>query len=97
MPDASEYTRSTCSLNQWVRKSCGLNHEGRGLKNISVPCLNCGCGDRWCRHLSSLRGILPRLIGTVTYMMLKANDSVLLAPCHDEFYGPRSDYVRQVA
>ncbi|GFS48155.1 hypothetical protein TNCV_2295781 [Trichonephila clavipes] len=32
----SEYTRSTCSLNQWVRKSCGLNHECRGLENISL-------------------------------------------------------------
>ncbi|GFU95381.1 hypothetical protein TNCV_1484531 [Trichonephila clavipes] len=54
----SEYTQSTCSLNQWVRKSCGLNHECRGLENISslsVPCLNCGGGDRWCRHLSSFR------------------------------------------
>ncbi|GFU76908.1 uncharacterized protein TNCV_4520641 [Trichonephila clavipes] len=26
-----------------------------------VPCLNCGGGDRWCRHLSSLREILPSL------------------------------------
>ncbi|GFU92323.1 uncharacterized protein TNCV_1339041 [Trichonephila clavipes] len=32
---------------------------------------------------------------TVTCMVLKAK--VLLAPCHDEFRGPRSDYVRQVA
>ncbi|GFV33613.1 hypothetical protein TNCV_4567281 [Trichonephila clavipes] len=23
-----------------------------------VPCLNCGGGDRWCRHLSSLREFL---------------------------------------
>ncbi|GFU97809.1 hypothetical protein TNCV_2532811 [Trichonephila clavipes] len=28
-------------------------------------------------------------------MVLKANDRVPLAPCHDEFRGPRSDYVRQ--
>ncbi|GFW80397.1 hypothetical protein TNCV_2945291 [Trichonephila clavipes] len=34
---SSEYTRSKCSLNQWVRKSCGLNHECRVLKNISLP------------------------------------------------------------
>ncbi|GFU96738.1 hypothetical protein TNCV_839631 [Trichonephila clavipes] len=27
----------------------------------------------------------------------KAQNGVLLAPCHDEFRGPRSDYVRQVA
>ncbi|GFT28889.1 hypothetical protein TNCV_3585842 [Trichonephila clavipes] len=24
-----------------------------------IPCLNCGGGDKWCRHLSSLRGISP--------------------------------------
>ncbi|GFW62943.1 hypothetical protein TNCV_4452921 [Trichonephila clavipes] len=30
---------------------------------------------------------------TVTCMVLKA----YLLPCHDEFHGPRSDYVRQVA
>ncbi|GFV69193.1 uncharacterized protein TNCV_3518151 [Trichonephila clavipes] len=24
-----------------------------------VPWQNCGCKDRWCRHLSSLRGISP--------------------------------------
>ncbi|GFX32463.1 hypothetical protein TNCV_2173811 [Trichonephila clavipes] len=30
----SEYTRNTCSLNQWVRKSCGLNHECRELEKI---------------------------------------------------------------
>ncbi|GFV05902.1 hypothetical protein TNCV_2552691 [Trichonephila clavipes] len=37
IPDASDCTRKTCSLNQWVRKSCGLNHECRGLENISLP------------------------------------------------------------
>ncbi|GFU46156.1 hypothetical protein TNCV_2155021 [Trichonephila clavipes] len=31
-----EYTRSTCSLNQWVRMSCGLNHECRELEKISL-------------------------------------------------------------
>ncbi|GFW96893.1 hypothetical protein TNCV_2160281 [Trichonephila clavipes] len=34
-----------------------------------------------------------QLIRTVTCMVLKA----LLAPCHDEFRWPHSDYVRQVA
>ncbi|GFY19685.1 hypothetical protein TNCV_4648571 [Trichonephila clavipes] len=28
-------------------------------------------------------------------MVLKANDSRTSCPCHDEFRGPRSDYVRQ--
>ncbi|GFY29449.1 hypothetical protein TNCV_2626201 [Trichonephila clavipes] len=28
-------------------------------------------------------------------MVLKANDRRTSCPCHDEFRGPRSDYVRQ--
>ncbi|GFW66612.1 uncharacterized protein TNCV_1370451 [Trichonephila clavipes] len=28
-------------------------------------------------------------------MVLKANDMRISCPCHDEFRGPRSDYVRQ--
>ncbi|GFV59087.1 hypothetical protein TNCV_4422631 [Trichonephila clavipes] len=34
---------------------------------------------------------------TCTAQKANANDNVLPAPCHDEFRGPRSDYVRQVA
>ncbi|GFT98523.1 hypothetical protein TNCV_1583691 [Trichonephila clavipes] len=34
---------------------------------------------------------------TVTCMVLKANDRRTSSPCHDEFRGPRSDYVRHVA
>ncbi|GFX20572.1 hypothetical protein TNCV_3489281 [Trichonephila clavipes] len=30
-------------------------------------------------------------------MVLKANDRRTSSPCHDEFRGPRSDCVRQVA
>ncbi|GFS58775.1 hypothetical protein TNCV_4270891 [Trichonephila clavipes] len=37
----------------------------------SVPCLNCGGGDRWCHHQSSLSGNLVELIRTVTCMALK--------------------------
>ncbi|GFX62400.1 transposable element Tcb1 transposase [Trichonephila clavipes] len=32
---------------------------------------------------------------TVTCIVLKANDRRTSCPCHDEFRGPRSDYVRQ--
>ncbi|GFU07602.1 stearoyl-CoA desaturase 5 [Trichonephila clavipes] len=73
IPDATKYPRSTCSLNQWVRNSFGLNHECREWRiffSRSAPCLNCGSGDR-------------------------PTSGVLLAPCQDEFRGPRSDYVRQ--
>ncbi|GFX00842.1 hypothetical protein TNCV_4578091 [Trichonephila clavipes] len=71
----SEYTRSTCSLNQWVRKSCGLNHECGKLEKIffhfsSTP--NCGGGDRdggtiYCPFKNFIE-----LNRTVTCMMLKA-------------------------
>ncbi|GFV30415.1 hypothetical protein TNCV_98901 [Trichonephila clavipes] len=41
MPDAIKYPPSThearASLNHWVRKSCGLNLECRGLENVSLP------------------------------------------------------------
>ncbi|GFS77370.1 hypothetical protein TNCV_4566071 [Trichonephila clavipes] len=30
-------------------------------------------------------------------LKVKANDRRTSSPCHDEFRGPRSDYVRQVA
>ncbi|GFT01771.1 uncharacterized protein TNCV_4205771 [Trichonephila clavipes] len=43
-------------------KSCGLSHERRDWRifpSPSDPCRNCAGGDRWCRHLSSLRGISP--------------------------------------
>ncbi|GFX99694.1 hypothetical protein TNCV_3053511 [Trichonephila clavipes] len=30
-----------------------LNQKSQPLKNFQISCLN--CGDRWCRHLSSLR------------------------------------------
>ncbi|GFY04633.1 retrovirus-related Pol polyprotein from transposon 412 [Trichonephila clavipes] len=42
-------------------------------------------------------GNLAELNRTVTCMVLKANDRRTSCPCHDEFRGPRSDYVRQVA
>ncbi|GFV97465.1 secernin-1 [Trichonephila clavipes] len=42
-------------------------------------------------------GVSRSLNRTVTCMVLKANDRRTSCPCHDEFRGPRSDYVRQVA
>ncbi|GFU52106.1 hypothetical protein TNCV_3225271 [Trichonephila clavipes] len=40
-------------------------------------------------------GNFTELNRTVTCMVLKANDRRTSCPCHDEFRGPRSDYVRQ--
>ncbi|GFW98200.1 hypothetical protein TNCV_2492531, partial [Trichonephila clavipes] len=42
-------------------------------------------------------GNFAELNRTVTCIVLKANDRRTFCPCHDEFRGPRSDYVRQVA
>ncbi|GFV69247.1 hypothetical protein TNCV_3861691 [Trichonephila clavipes] len=47
--DASEYTRSTCSLNQWVRSLVGLvtsTGTGEYFSPLQFPCRNCGGGDR---------------------------------------------------
>ncbi|GFT37016.1 hypothetical protein TNCV_175351 [Trichonephila clavipes] len=42
-------------------------------------------------------GNFAELNRTVTRMVLKANDRRTSCPCHDEFRGPLSDYVREVA
>ncbi|GFX82428.1 hypothetical protein TNCV_2871091 [Trichonephila clavipes] len=42
-------------------------------------------------------GNFAELNRTVTCMVLKANDRRTSCPCHDEFRGPRSHCVRQVA
>ncbi|GFY25333.1 transposable element Tc3 transposase [Trichonephila clavipes] len=61
-----------------------------------VPYLNCEGGYRWCHHLLSIRGIPPRkLVLSPVWYSRSCSTGVLLAPCHDEFRGPRSDYVRQ--
>ncbi|GFW08002.1 uncharacterized protein TNCV_2977711 [Trichonephila clavipes] len=61
-------------------------------------CRNCGGGDRGCVAIYRPFGeVSLSLNRTVTCMVLKANDRRTSCPCHDEFRGPRSDYVRQVA
>ncbi|GFW66089.1 hypothetical protein TNCV_589151 [Trichonephila clavipes] len=45
----SEYTRSTCSLNQWVRSLVGLITSvgtGEYFPPLQFTCRNCGGGDR---------------------------------------------------
>ncbi|GFV81591.1 potassium voltage-gated channel protein Shaw [Trichonephila clavipes] len=68
---------------------------GEYFPPLQFQCRNCGGGDRWCRHLSSLRGISPSYIVLSPVWCLRPTTGVLLAPCYDEFRGPRSDYVRQ--
>ncbi|GFV59862.1 uncharacterized protein TNCV_4739901 [Trichonephila clavipes] len=61
-------------------------------------CRNCGGGDRGRVAIYRPFGeVSLSLNHTVTCMVLKANDRRTSCPCHDEFRGPRSDYVRQVA
>ncbi|GFW31551.1 uncharacterized protein TNCV_4419861 [Trichonephila clavipes] len=78
-------------------KSCELNHECRGLKYISLP-FSVMPKDRWCRHLSSLREISPSefVLSPVWCSKPRPMTGVLLAPCHNEFHEPCSDYIRQV-
>ncbi|GFW29423.1 uncharacterized protein TNCV_743651 [Trichonephila clavipes] len=59
-------------------------------------CGNCGGGDRGRVAIYRPFGeVSLSLNRTVTCMVLKANDRRTSCPCHDEFRGPRSDYVRQ--
>ncbi|GFX33275.1 uncharacterized protein TNCV_1796481 [Trichonephila clavipes] len=59
-------------------------------------CRNCGGGDRGRVAIYRPFGeVSLSLNRTVTCMVLKANDRRTCCPCHDEFRGPRSDYVRQ--
>ncbi|GFY04649.1 uncharacterized protein TNCV_419051 [Trichonephila clavipes] len=64
----------------------------------TFTCRNCGGGDRGRVAIYRPFGeVSLNLNRTVTCMVLKANDRRTSCPCHDEFRGPRSDYVRQVA
>ncbi|GFY01097.1 uncharacterized protein TNCV_5075641 [Trichonephila clavipes] len=70
--------------------------------NLVAPkqftCRNCGGGDRVRVAIYRPFGeVSLSLNRTVTCIVLKANDRRTSCPCHDEFRGPRSDYVRQVA
>ncbi|GFU20231.1 hypothetical protein TNCV_1788211 [Trichonephila clavipes] len=47
--------------------------------------------------IHSLREISPSLFVLSPVWYSRPATGVLLAPCHDEFRGPRSHYVRQVA
>ncbi|GFW24362.1 uncharacterized protein TNCV_606081 [Trichonephila clavipes] len=75
-----------------VAEQCGVN-----IPSL-FTCRNCGGGDRGRVAIYRPFGeVSLSLNRTVTCMVLKANDRRTSCPCHDEFRGPRSDYVRQVA
>ncbi|GFU20712.1 uncharacterized protein TNCV_3176491 [Trichonephila clavipes] len=76
----------------------GANFEEAAFRCQQFTCRNCGGGDRGRVAIYRPFGeVSLSLNRTVTCMVLKANDRRTSCPCHDEFRGPRSDYVRQVA
>ncbi|GFT69415.1 hypothetical protein TNCV_1297221 [Trichonephila clavipes] len=70
----SKYTRSTCSLNQWVRSLVGcVKSAGTGeyFPPLQFPCKNCGGGDREVVSPSIVpSGNISELNRTVTCMVL---------------------------
>ncbi|GFS48073.1 uncharacterized protein TNCV_3599901 [Trichonephila clavipes] len=83
-------------------RSDHLTNLSKGTGEYFPPpqftCRNCGGGDRGRVAIYRPFGeVSLSLNRTVTCMVLKANDRRTSCPCHDEFRGPRSDYVRQVA
>ncbi|GFX45202.1 tigger transposable element-derived protein 6 [Trichonephila clavipes] len=91
----SECTRSTCSLNQWVRSLVGLfTSAGTGeyFPPLQFTCRNCGGGDIGRVAIYRPFGeVSLSLNRTVTCMVLKANDRRTSCPCHDEFPLPEQD------
>ncbi|GFX16545.1 uncharacterized protein TNCV_23161 [Trichonephila clavipes] len=74
------------------------NPKATIIRFLLFTCRNCGGGDRGRVAIYRPFGeVSLSLNRTVTCMVLKANDRRTSCPCHDEFRGPRSDYVRQVA
>ncbi|GFV03212.1 uncharacterized protein TNCV_4018091 [Trichonephila clavipes] len=83
-----------------IRYEDGLTHVSFVVAQIphveAFTCRNCGGGDRGRVAIYRPFGeVSLSLNRTVTCMVLKANDRRTSCPCHDEFRGPRSDYVRQ--
>ncbi|GFS77605.1 uncharacterized protein TNCV_819251, partial [Trichonephila clavipes] len=99
MPDATKHPPSTCSLNQWVRSPVGLiTSAGTGeyFPPLQFTCRNCGGGHRGRAAIYRPFGVLRRAkIVLSPVRCLKANDRRTSCPCHDEFRGPQSDYIRK--
>ncbi|GFW09192.1 uncharacterized protein TNCV_2101461 [Trichonephila clavipes] len=85
--------------NRWSKGISGASKELPVAKAVKkFTCRNCGGGDRGRVAIYRPFGeVSLSLNRTVTCMVLKANDRRTSCPCHDEFRGTRSDYVRQVA
>ncbi|GFV02368.1 uncharacterized protein TNCV_1022961 [Trichonephila clavipes] len=89
-------TSCTCQNNREIERSSKIRNVREKLNTFT--CRNCGGGDRGRVAIYRPFGEVSLSLNlTVTCMVLKANDRRTSCPCHDEFRGPRSDYVRQVA
>ncbi|GFX52876.1 uncharacterized protein TNCV_4791131 [Trichonephila clavipes] len=103
--DGSVVKKSRWAVGSLVVRASDSRPEGLGsmLDVTKYPpsahgftCRNCGGGDRGRVAIYRPFGeVSLSLNRTVTCMVLKANDRRTSCPCHDEFRGPRSDYVRQ--
>ncbi|GFX52004.1 hypothetical protein TNCV_4653331 [Trichonephila clavipes] len=82
---------------KWM--ACALRVSSQGLENISLPfSLHAEIVEVEIEVMSPSivpSGNFAELNRTVTCMVLKSNDRRTSCPCHDEFRGPRFDYVRQ--
>ncbi|GFY16056.1 uncharacterized protein TNCV_341051 [Trichonephila clavipes] len=84
-----------CVLSSY-NKNFIIERTGEYFPPLQFTCRNCGGGDRGRVAIYRPFGeVSLSLNRTVTCMVLKANDRRTSCPCHDEFRGPRSDYVRQ--
>ncbi|GFU88698.1 uncharacterized protein TNCV_4443751 [Trichonephila clavipes] len=87
--DRNEGEKESGGEKRWSEKE---DTAGRCI----LTCRNCGGGDRGRVAIYRPFGeVSLSLNRSVTCMVLKANDRRTSCPCHDEFRGPRSDYVRQ--
>ncbi|GFW88303.1 zinc finger protein 277 [Trichonephila clavipes] len=105
--EISEGDEIPCENLTWIRKAVPRSDrttvdiyygfEGRSLRLRSYPDV-----EKYCRaHNIKFNKNFLNFSGKDKYSgpvpKVQSSTSVPLAPCHDEFRGPRSDYVRQVA
>ncbi|GFW80756.1 transposable element Tc1 transposase [Trichonephila clavipes] len=105
LPDSSPIKHAWDMMGRRLHQQGNVDDLARQLEQIwqEIPqetimftCKNCGGGDRGRVAIYRPFGeVSLSLNRTVTCMVLKADDRRTSCPCHDEFRGPRSDYVRQ--
>ncbi|GFU75714.1 uncharacterized protein TNCV_1651741 [Trichonephila clavipes] len=99
MPDANKYLRVHTEyvlVKSVGPKSCGLSHERREWRIFPSPSVHAEIVEVEIGGVSIYRpfGEFHRA-KSYCHLYNAQRQGVLLAPCHDEFRGPRSDFVRQ--